>query len=188
MLKFKIINSSQKISKDTFLKLVQENPHFPHEKTTSLKTKGTYSIILVENDRKKIVGGAYLLKKNKNAIQEELHDLLSPLNNEPLWECLAIYLEASSESSILAIPEKTLFVRKFLYGLYKKFVEFGEDHRINFVLMKLRAETYELTKKIGEWPYVVEIDPSLSGEGVFYGVLPLSGSQYKAYIYANKNL
>jgi hypothetical protein len=143
------------MSKETILRLMKETPHFPHEKLIPLKTKGTQSIIIAENDRKKSVGGAYLLKKSKDDIQEELRDLLSPLSDEPLWECSAIYLEVSLDPSVLEISEKTLFIRKFFHSLYEKFVEFGKNHKVNFILMKLRAEMYYLTKKIGEWPYVI---------------------------------
>lgn len=47
--------------------------------------------------------------------------------------------------------------------------------------MRLTQETYEATKELGLWPYVVELKPEATLDGLFHGILPLRGREYKAY-------
>ncbi len=121
-------------------------------------------------------GGAYLKKKDINNIQDDLRELVStfPLNGF-VWECSNVGLDFSAGELCLD-DAKNYFFRSFYRGLYRSMIDFGKLKGINFLVIKLSLENYSATKEFGLWPYVVELKPHQSEDGLFHGILPLSGS------------
>lgn len=92
-----------------------------------------------------------------------------------------VCLEKSYEYLDSLTPESEYHLQSFYRELYEGFVEFGRIKGIGFLIMKLSPKVYNSTKIYGLWPYVVELKPDNSLDGLFHGILPLTGSQYIAY-------
>ena len=189
MFKFEIIESIQQNSRNRVIKAMKEKMTFSQRIEFSSKNKVNQTFILAENKSKKILGGAYLLKKNLNEIQEDLRDLVTTLTsqNEHVWECSALYVDPSVQQSLFIRPNAEVCLQIFYRDLYAKFVELGLKNRAPFVIMKLATEAYDLSKNIGLWPYIVELNPHTAVDGLFHGILPLTGSQHEAYCSIWKN-
>ncbi|MBI2707090.1 MAG: hypothetical protein HYX35_02075 [Proteobacteria bacterium] len=183
MLKFEIIESTQRIFKNKLIKLIIEKMKFFQGIELSLKNRITPIFIIAEARGKKICGGACLLKKKITDIQEDLGELVTTLtvHNNTVWECSTIYFEPSSNYPLLNTSEVDVFLQNFYRGLYEELVAFGSKKKVSFIIMKLLPDVYVSTKKFGLWPYVVELKPQNSPDGLFHGILPLAGSQYEAY-------
>ena len=110
-------------------------------------------------------------------------DLIGALTSpyEQGWECSTIYFDGPSSFLSRHSEEVHLFMQDFYRKLYEGLVAFGVRKNIHFVIMKLLYDTYLATRDIGLWPYVVELKPPQSPDGLFHGVLPLVGKQYNAY-------
>lgn len=184
MFKFEIIESIQKISKNRVMRAMKEKMTFSQGIEFSAKNKENQTFIIAEGQGKKIFGGAYLLKKKLNEIQEDLRELVTTLTsqNEHVWECSALYVEPSFQQSLFILPHAEVCLQIFYRELYLEFVEFGLRNRVNFIIIKLAVDVYDLSKNIGLWPYVVELNPHVTSDGLFHGILPLTGSQHDAYI------
>lgn len=183
MFKFEIIESVQQNSRNRVIKAMKEKMTFSQRIEFSSKNKVNQTFILAESQSKKILGGAYLLKKNLDEIQEDLRDLVTTLTsqNEHVWECSALYIDPSVQQSLFIMPTAEICLQTFYRDLYTKFVELGLKNKVHFIIMKLVTEAYDLSKNIGLWPYIVELNPHTAADGLFHGILPLTGSQYEAY-------
>jgi len=183
MLKFEIIESTQRIFKNKLIKLTTEKMKLFHGIELSLKHHIPPTFIVAKKDNKTIFGGACLLKKKLVDIQEDLGELVAALtvHKNAVWECSTIYFETFSTHLPSHSPEEETFSKHFYRGLYEELVTFGSQKRVSFIIMKLPPDIYVATKKFGLWPYVVELKPQNSPDGLFHGILPLTGSQYEAY-------
>ena len=181
MLKFTIFDSPKQFSKTRFIEAIQERVKFSQGVDISLHSTKEQSYVIVEANNKHIVGVAYLLKKVRKDIPEELKDILGGNEERELWECSSIYLDVSICSLALGIVPLGRILAMFYQDIYEKFVEFGVKRNLNFISIKLLPEIYDLTKTIGGWPYVVGLSPQHSSDGLFHGILPLSGSRYEFY-------
>ena len=183
MFKFEIIESVQQNSRNRVIKAMKEKMTFSQRIEFSSKNKVNQTFIIAESQGKKILGGAYFLKKNLDEIQEDLRDLVTTLTsqNGHVWECSALYVDPSLQQSFFIMPNAEVCLQTFYRDLYAKFVELGLKNRAHFIIMKLATEDYDLSKNIGLWPYIVELNPHTAVDGLFHGILPLTGSQYEAY-------
>lgn len=183
MLKFEIIESTQRIFKNKLIKLTTEKMKLSQGIEFSLKRSTPPTFIIAKKDSKAIFGGACLLKKKLFDIQEDLGELIAALtiHKNAVWECSTIYFETSSSHPPSSSSEEETFSKHFYQGLYEGLVTFGSQKKISFIIMKLPSDIYVATKKFGLWPYVVELKPQNSPDGLFHGILPLTGSQYEAY-------
>ncbi|MBS0272255.1 MAG: hypothetical protein JSR85_06370 [Proteobacteria bacterium] len=181
MLKFEIIELQENNIETKLMERRQENDVGGQSYIACEEPKNTIFVIADEK-RKELVGGASLFKKELSLIQEDVRELVTtlPLQNR-VWECSNVYIETFYKN---LEPEKKDFVefsQSFYRGFYEGLVEFGKQKKAGFVIMKLSSDIYNATKKFGLWPYVVELKPENSPDGLFHGILPLTGSQYKAY-------
>lgn len=183
MFKFEIVESPQKIFKNHLRQGMIERMKFYQGIELPLKSHLNPLFIIAEGPNKKMLGGACLHRKEICEIHEDLSDLLETLvlDNNYIWECSTVYLELTPHYPVPDTPEGDLFSQDFYRGLYEELVNFGIKKKINFIIMKLNAQVYFSTKEIGLWPYVVEIKPQISADGLFHGILPLRGSQYDSY-------
>ncbi len=179
MLKFDIIETKQKIDENQFSEKVKKRMGWVGDKNIFQRDHNNSAFIIAKRKEGNVIGGACLFKKGLKNIQEDLSDLVTtlPLQGH-VWECPDIYLEPSYSSKK---KESDNFSQIFYRGLYETFVEFGKIKKVGFLIIKLDAKIYVSTKEFGLWPYVVELKPKNSPDGLFYGILPLSGSQYQSY-------
>ncbi len=175
MFSFEIIESKKEIFENQHIDLITKKMKFFPDNQDD--------VMFILGEEKKILrGGACLVKKRLKNIQEEVREFVAPLPlHSYVWECSTICLETSYKDSVPETPELDYFFQGFYRGLYREFVEFGRMKGVGFLIMKLASEVYNSTKEWGLWPYVVELKPGNSPDGLFHGVLPLTGSQYKAY-------
>jgi hypothetical protein len=182
MFKFAVIESPQYFLRNKLKKLMAEKMQFFQGGATSLSDRLAPTFIIAYGEGKKILGGACLVKKNLIDIQDEVKELLTPptFRQDYVWECSTIYVDVSRTYPRSSHrPEELL--RSFYQGLYAECVAFGRRQDTNFIIMKLLDEGYIATKELGLWPYVVEIKPKNSSDGLFHGILPLTGRLYNAY-------
>ena len=183
MLKFTIIESQQQIFKNQSIDVLTEKMKFLQGGQHALKNQQNVTFIITEGIKKEIIGGVCVLKSELKNIQEDIKELVATLAHSSgyVWECSSVYIETSAKYPLLGTSEARDFSQDFYRGLYEGLVEFGKKKGAGFVIMKLAAEAYASTKEFGLWPYVVELKPENSPDGLFHGILPLTGSQYEAY-------
>jgi len=182
MLNFEIIEPQGKLFKSKIVTLMEKKIKIFQGDNYPLKNRNK-TFIVAQGWEKGLIGGAFLLKKRVNDVQEDVRELLTTLviYEECVWECSCVCLEVSSKFSTSAALQCDQFPQNFYRGLYEKLVEFGRRKNLAFIIMKLTQEAYEATKEFGLWPYVVQLNPKTTPDGLFHGVLPLTGSQYEAY-------
>ena len=183
MFKFTIIESQQQIFKKQPIDLITKKMKLLQGNDRPLKEQNDIIFILIENIEKEIMGGACVLKKEFKNIQADVKEFITSLvlPKGDVWECSSVYLETSLQYLPPGRPEAASFSFGFYRELFEGIVKFGQKKGIGFVIMKLYPEVYAATKEFGLWPYVVELSPESSSDGLFHGVLPLIGSQYEAY-------
>ncbi|MBY0501228.1 MAG: hypothetical protein K2P93_04415 [Alphaproteobacteria bacterium] len=190
MLKFDIIESQEELFKNQSIKLIEKEINFLQGMDLPLKDRNKTTFIIAEGWERGIVGGACILKKKLNDIQEDVAELITTLTiyESYVWECSSVYLGGPSQVPIPGTYESLTFLRNFYRGLYEGLVEFGNKNKTGFMIMKLTSEIYIASKEFGLWPYVVELKPHHSQDGLFHGILPLTGSQYQSYQQTWENL
>lgn len=190
MLKFDIIESQEELFNDQLIKLIEKEINFFQGMNLPLKDRHKTTFIIAEGWKSGIIGGACLLKKRLKDIQEDVAELITTLAiyEGYVWECSSIYLGMPSHLPVPGTFESLTFSRNFYRGLYEGLVEFGERNKTGFMIMKLTSEIYMASKEFGLWPYVVELKPHYSQDGLFHGILPLTGSQYQSYQKTWQNL
>lgn len=181
MFSFKILDSLQHVSRDKFLKLIRDTYCEDEDEEFCFKNRLNLTFILGHTQDGKNVGGACLLKRDIHHLPEDLEDLLTPFTENTAWECSSIQLDPFLYHIGLGVSSTETLLRTFYYDLYEAFVQFGLSKGINFMVVRLLPETYRPTKILGLWPYVVELEPKFSSDGLFYGILPLMGSPYDKY-------
>jgi len=182
MFKFEIIETQEKLFNNKVISLMEKKMKLFQETDFSLKNREK-TFVVAQGWEKGLIGGACILKKKLIDVQEDVRELVTTLviYESCVWECSCVCLEIGSKFSSSAALQCDQFSQNFYRSLYEEFVEFGKRHNIGFIIMRLAQEAYEATKEFGLWPYVVELRPETSVDGLFHGVLPLTGSQYKAY-------
>lgn len=182
MLKFEIIELQEGNNESNLIARMQENVKNDQSKHGASEEPKNTIFIIADEKRKELVGSACLFKKELSMIQEDVRELVMtlPLHNR-VWECSNVYIETAYKNLEPENKDSTGFSQNFYRGFYEGLVEFGKQKKANFVIMKLSSDVYNATKKYGSWPYVVELKPENSPDGLFHGILPLTGSQYKAY-------
>jgi hypothetical protein len=127
-------------------------------------------LFIGKEDRHGFCGGALLLKKRLLPFQRNVgsQKSLFPFQKGEIWTCT---LKLHIDNSTLDFES---FSKEFYHNLYEKLVAFGREVGTDFLYMVLDPGEYLCTEVIGFWPYVVEIRPQESMDGLFHGVLSLS--------------
>ncbi len=163
-------DSFSKSSTHSFLEKIKNNSALSH----FFQDPQQGHFILTEDPTNGILGGAFLLKQKIISLHKDIRKSLPSFtsHNHEVWTCLiALYFENNHLSAHFE-----LFCKTFYQNLYRELVQFGLRYKINFLCMSLEPGEYLCTEAIGFWPYVVEVRPQDSLDGLFHGVLSLSKS------------
>ncbi|HUX79409.1 MAG TPA: hypothetical protein VMW10_06670, partial [Alphaproteobacteria bacterium] len=140
------------------------------------------TFILNDDRETGVYGGALLLKKKLNDFPPELVKTLAEFVSpqECMWKCI-ISLFLQKESPLYETDEIMHFCQTFYRKLYNRLVGFGKKEETGFLCVSLDSGEYLCMEELIAWPYVFEIKPQDSSDGLFHGILPLTGSPYEAY-------
>jgi hypothetical protein len=143
------------------------------------QTQATF--IVGEDEECGIYGGSILHKKSVRDLQSQLKGIVSTLtpHMEEVWVgTLSFFIEdkrASFNGSGADCHQK------FYKELLEKFMEFGRQEGIGYLCLTLNPFEHLRTKNRGFWPYILEVKPQDSLDGLFHGILPLSQRKYKIH-------
>lgn len=125
---------------------------------------------LLENDKEEgYVGGALLMKKKLFPFLRTLGNqkITFPTQEKEIWVS-TIGLNIKNPTFDFEAKGKIFYKR-----LYQELVNFGALHKVNFLYLLLDPGEYLCTEALGFWPYVIEIRPQDSLDGLFHGLLSL---------------
>lgn len=150
----------------SFLQSIIETPNLgqsfnEHQDATFFVTHGETCISY---------GGALLLKKKVSSFQRTFSTQKTSLSlkTDEVWACT---VRLHIDNSMIDFES---FGKIFYHNLYEKLVEFGATVGADFLYMVLDPGEYLCTEAIGFWPYVAEVRPQESMDGLFHGILSLS--------------
>lgn len=134
------------------------------------------TFIALKDQSNGIFGGAILLKQRVGILHQKIGKHLSALTpkNGEVWTC-TVFLHEDN----YALSQDEVFCKSFYQNLYKQLVEFGMKEKIDFLCLMLEPCEYLCTEVIGSWPYVFEVKPHESRDGLFHGILSLERSPSK---------
>ncbi len=113
-------------------------------------------------------GGAILLKQKISSVHRELRKTWGSLCNETdTWLCTAGLSVGDSINTEQVCKD-------FYVSLYEMLCHFGKEENINYLYVILNPGEYLSTEAMGFWPYVAEIRPHESYDGLFHGILSLT--------------
>lgn len=92
-----------------------------------------------------------------------------------------VFLSFEKESPLSATNEQDHFCQIFYRNLYNTLTEFGKREGTGFLCVSVDSCEYLCTEGLNFWPYIFELKPQHSPDGLFHGVLALTGSQYEEY-------
>lgn len=143
------------------------------------QTQATF--IVGEDEESGIYGGSILHKKNVTELQSQLKGIVSTLtpHMEEVWVgTLSFFIEDKRASFNTNGSD---YHQKFYKELLEKFMEFGRQEGIGYLCLTLNPFEHLRTKNRGFWPYILEVKPQDSLDGLFHGILPLSQRKYKLH-------
>ena len=148
----------------------------------TVSEQNSTTFILFQDKEKGVCGGGLLLKKKLNDLPKPLIKSIAPFvaSEESIWKC-SILLHFENNSSLYTTNEFEIFSQIFYRELYNNLTMLGRKEKTGFLCVSLDSNEYFCIEEIGFWPYVFELKPHDSLDGLFYGILPLIGSQYEAY-------
>lgn len=140
------------------------------------------TFVLCDDRKNGAWGGALLLKKSIDEFPYEVVNALSGFvpRKEGIWKCV-VSLVFEKESPLSTTNEGDHFCQIFYRNLYNNLVEFGKKQGTGFLCVSLDFGEYLCTEGLIFWPYVFKITPQQSADGLFHGILSLTGSQYEDY-------
>lgn len=174
MLRFKIIDRETQKINESLIKQIFNIPSVPYRKKQDEEEQQIAHLVVTDALGQNVMGGTLLTKKNLRSLREDIRSFI-PLARGHLgyvWECSTLCFNAS-------LPKHPS--SDFYHSLYEGLVEFGQQQGIQFLIMKLTADTYPPTKDIGLWPYIIQCFSKKPMGDFFYGILPLRGSFFEEY-------
>ncbi|OJW51482.1 MAG: hypothetical protein BGO67_07000 [Alphaproteobacteria bacterium 41-28] len=169
---FKLIEPKNQDLQKPIINLFLRNIHKNPVLSETFPNPNNATFIVTEDTARGIHGGALLLKQNFTSLHRYIRKSLSSLasQNQEVWTCaVALHMENYS-----LVDHFEPFCKTFYQNLYEKFIEFGKQEKISFLCMILEPGEYLCTEVIGFWPYVVEVRPQESLDGLFHGILSLT--------------
>ncbi|MBY0500660.1 MAG: hypothetical protein K2P93_01490 [Alphaproteobacteria bacterium] len=171
-----------RISIDPLLKSIQENTALRR----SFRDHKNATFIIAQDVFNGIQGGAVLTKKKLTGLRKkgpENKNSFLPYQDGS-WMCtLSLYLDELNFNVDFEAVYKS-----FYFSLYKEFMAFGAKNKIESIYVTLTPGEYLCTEAIGFWPYLMEIRPHESLDGLFHGILCLTDKHPGTYNKAGKNL
>ncbi len=141
------------------------------------QTQATF--IVGEDEESGIYGGSILHKKRVTELQSQLKGIVSTLTPqmEEVWVGTLSFFIEDKRAPFNASGGSCH--QKFYKNLLEKFMEFGHQEGISYLCLTLNPFEHLRTKNRGFWPYILEVKPQDSLDGLFHGILPLSERKYK---------
>lgn len=138
------------------------------------------TFIIGEDENQVISGGAILHKYGVSDLPHQLQAVISTFDphKEEIWMCT---LSCFIEDKVLPLEDKVVAYKAFYRNLFEKFIEFGDEEKVRYLCLTLNPFEHRRTKNKGLWPYILEIQPQDSLDGLFHGILSLSPRKVKAY-------
>jgi hypothetical protein len=130
-------------------------------------------------------GGAVLLKRHIDDLQSEIKGVVSSLspNQNYIWTgTLSLCIENKLVSSMARRDEI------FYKNLFKTLKHFGKKNNIDLLYLTLNSAEHHRTKSKRLWPYILEINPQDSLDGLFHGLIHLSENNDIAQTYFCQNV
>ncbi|OJW54970.1 MAG: hypothetical protein BGO67_05120 [Alphaproteobacteria bacterium 41-28] len=161
-------HASHKAFVDPFISFIKDDPRLRqcfrgHKKAT---------FILTQDEAKGIYGGALLVKERMDVVRRNLGKGMAyfiPKTGE-IWTC-TVYIQAKINDYILQYDS---LCASFYRQLYGKLIEFGMKEGTTYLWMILLPVEYLSTEHLGFWPYVFQVRPQDSLDGLFHGILSLT--------------
>lgn len=178
---FKVIEPQyhcfNKLSIDRFMELIHM-----HSTDFSEHEKNKATFIVAEDREDGVHGGAFLYKKRLDEFPPELINALSDflLPVEWVWDCI-VTLSIDDDSILYKMNEVDRFCHIFYRNLYNRLKFLGKNEDVGFLCISLFSAEYIYMEEFISWPYILELKPQESSDGLFHGILPLIGSQCEAY-------
>src|SRR3990167_11402405 len=125
--------------------------------------------LLENNEPHGYVGGALILKRKLSPFLRTMGNSKIPFPEETseVWVC-SVGLHIQNPTFDFEAHGKAFYKR-----LYQELLNFGALHTVNFLYLLLDPGEYLCTEALGFWPYVIEIRPQDSLDGLFHGLLSL---------------
>lgn len=160
-----------KVLVNSFLEIVKANQVL----SRSFQDHKNATLIVTNDATRGICGGALLLKQGPVALYKKIGkkmNTFAPPQGET-WSC-TVYLHMEKRAFAADFES---FCKSFYHQLYEKLVEFGANKGTGYLCMMLEPGEYLCTEVMGLWPYVLEVRPQESLDGLFHGVLSVSMRQ-----------
>lgn len=156
---------------DSFLSLLKIYQNFspsPEE-----LQDGTF--IIASDNEYGVYGGALLLEKSVWDLEHGIRQIVltfQPDTNNLWTGLIGFYREHERSFSTAKILEGYL---DFYHDLLEAFNDFGNKKEINFLCLTLNPIEHLKLKNHGFWEYVGKVLPQESSDGLFHGILSLTG-------------
>lgn len=131
------------------------------------------TFMIAEDERRGVYGGALLYPKKIGSLYSKIKNLISVLHSRgrKIWVVnLCLCLEEDNPVESLT---KLELCQSFYAILLKKFMKFGRKKNAKFLILSLHPTASFKEKTYGRWPYLFEINPKESLDGLFHGILSL---------------
>lgn len=166
MLQFEQLDQSpfQRSYMDRFLKKIKSHSSFHPLPRNISQAK----FIFTQESPASNFGGAVLLKQAIPSLHRDLRKTWGALCKEnETWVCTA-------GLSVVEGMDTENVCKEFYASLYEKLCLFGQEMHVSYLYVILNPGEYLSTEAMGFWPYVAEIRPCNSYDGLFHGILSLA--------------
>ncbi len=148
---------------DLFVELLKQRQDVP----LSSEEQELSTFIVGQGEEGHIYGGAILQQRHVSELPAHIESVISTVipNRKHVW---AATFSLCAEP---AIEDPSLFYADLL----KRFIDFGKEKSSSFLCLSLTPAEYMRTEG---WPYVLEVSPDETSDGLFHGILSLSGDAH----------
>lgn len=155
----------------SFQNIFQSNPSLFH----FFNDEKSISIQVSSSEGNVVSGGALLVQKSLQDLPPKMRTAMTSFatSEGKVW-LGTVHLHLENTHSF---PEFEPYCKAFYQKLYESLVDFGQHNEARFLSMILVPGEYLSTEVIGLWPYVLEVKPHETRDGLFHGVLSLSKAE-----------
>ncbi|EKE10505.1 MAG: hypothetical protein ACD_16C00019G0003 [uncultured bacterium] len=156
---------------DSFLSLL--NIYQNYSPSPEERQEGTF--IIASDNEYGVYGGVFLLEKCIGDLERKIRQKVLTFQPDTLsvWTGqIGFYRDHEGLFSTIKILDEYL---NFYQGLLKALNDFGNEKKINFLCLTLNSIEHLKLQKHGFWNYGDMVLPHESSDGLFHGILPLSG-------------
>jgi len=160
--------ASHKAFIDPFISFIKDDSRLKQ----SFRGHKKATFILTQDEAKGVYGGALLLKERMDIVRRNLGKDMAyfiPKTGE-VWTC-TVCIRATINDYVLQYDS---LYASFYRQLYEKLTEFGMKEKTTYLWMILLPVEYLSTEHLGFWPYVFQVRPQESLDGLFHGILSLT--------------